>query len=144
MEKDLKLFEIYQINDRLENLLSKENNIETYFTLPIFISGSEVLFCQVKKKHTFNNKLANCKELTIYTNDQISDYVVEFKTIYKIPIEIFQQNFKNINSQMLGGCIAESNELELFDAFVQSLEQTLYNSKLISINIKPNSNNNCY
>ncbi|MFV8468415.1 hypothetical protein ACNQ1X_01930 [Mycoplasma sp. SK341A] len=143
METELKLFEIYQMNDEIGNLIAQQEQIESNYVMPILVSKTDILFCEVKKIKTYPENTI-CKQLLIYTWSQITNYVVEFKTIYKIPLRIFIEKFTNIHNEIIGEKIAESNELELLDAFVQVLEQKLKISKLISINIKPKSNNNCY
>ncbi|MFV8482235.1 hypothetical protein ACNQ1V_01215 [Mycoplasma sp. VS509_3] len=143
MQTELKLFEIYQMNDEINNLISKQDEIESNYVMPIAILQNDILFCEVKKNKSYPENNRN-KQLLIYTWSKTTNYVVEFKTIYKIPLTIFAQQFINIHNEVIGDRIAESNEIELLDAFIQILEQKVKLSKLISINVKPKSNNNCY
>ncbi|MHA3826051.1 hypothetical protein ACX1M3_02595 [Mycoplasma sp. Z463D] len=140
----IKLFQIYKINDQISDALNKEIDIETNFIMPVFISDDNVLFCEIRKKSKYQNKNQRSKQITLYTKKKYTDYVIELLNIYRIPIEIFKEQFNNVHYELLKDNLAEVNELEILDAFVESLEQNLFASKLITINLKTKNAKNCY
>ncbi|MHA3839571.1 hypothetical protein ACX1NB_03345 [Mycoplasma sp. HF14] len=140
----IKLFQIYKINDQISDALNKEIDIETNFIMPVFISDDNVLFCEIRKKSKYQNKNQRSKQITLYTKKKYTDYVIELLNIYRIPIEIFKEQFNNVHYELFKDNLAEVNELEILDAFVESLEQNLFASKLITINLKTKNVKNCY
>ncbi|MHA3795677.1 hypothetical protein [Mycoplasma sp. VS31B] len=140
----IKLFQIYKINDQISDALNKEIDIETNFIMPVFISDDNVLFCEIRKKSKYQNKNQWSKQITLYTKKKYTDYVIELLNIYRIPIEIFKEQFNNVHYELFKDNLAEVNELEILDAFVESLEQNLFASKLITINLKTKNTKNCY
>ncbi|MHA0272864.1 hypothetical protein [Mycoplasma sp. 48589B] len=140
----IKLFQIYKINDQISDALNKEIDIETNFIMPVFISDDNVLFCEIRKKSKYQNKNQRSKQITLYTKKKYTDYVIELLNIYRIPIEIFKEQFNNVHYELFKDNLAEVNELEILDAFVESLEQNLFASKLITINLKTKNAKNCY
>ncbi|SJZ43173.1 hypothetical protein [Mycoplasmopsis verecunda] len=133
MNNEVKLFEIYEINDELKHVLFQKSNCDSRYAVPIFSSNDEILFCEViSKSLAFFG--SGTKQLPIFTSSRITNLLIDMNTIYKISKTDFDQYFKNVNHEILRDKISEINELEILDTFVQCVNENLMNTRLITIN----------
>ncbi|WLP85862.1 hypothetical protein [Mycoplasma seminis] len=136
MKEEFNLFQIYKLSEELTRALFKESDLVSGYIMPIFSSNQEILFCEVKQNSLQNNTI---KSLHLYTKKGDTNYLIELGTIFKIQETDFLKHAKNFNDQLIKGSIAETNELEILEAFVQCLNERLFNTKLITINAKNGS-----